>query len=138
VLAAAAYGTLAIGLATDRFAFSFMPEPGRVPLILAMLCGTLPYFAADEWLTRGAGAPHGAYAATKILFLASLALAIALNLQRLFFLVIIIPAILALFVIYGLFSAWTYERTLHPLVGAVANALAFAWAIAVTFPIVSR
>ena len=40
-----------------------------------MLAGTLPYFVADEWLTRGAGAPRGAYALTKLCFLLSLALA---------------------------------------------------------------
>jgi hypothetical protein len=48
--------------------------------------------------------------------------------------VIIVPPILAFFVVYGLFSRWAY----HPLVGAAANAFAFAWAIAVTFPVVSR
>jgi len=40
--------------------------------------------------------------------------------------------------VYGLFSGWAYHRTYHPMVGALANAIAFAWAIAVTFPAVSR
>ena len=44
--------------------------------------------------------------------------------------------ILLFLIIYGLFSTWAYRRTWHPLVGALANALAFAWAIAVTFPVV--
>jgi len=134
----AAYSILAIGLPIDAYVTSFLPTPGRAPLILAILCGTLPYFAADEWLTRGPGAPRGAYAMTKLCFLLSLALAIGLNLPRLFFLIIIVPVILAFFVVYGLFSTWAYRRTRHPLVGALANALAFAWAIAVTFPLVSR
>jgi hypothetical protein len=86
---------------------------------------------------RRPGARWG-YAATKLCFLLSLALAVALNLQRLFFLIIIIPAILLFFVVYGLFSGWAYRRTNHPLVGASANALVFAWAIAVTFPLVGR
>lgn len=136
--ALAAYSILAIGLPIDAYVTSFLPTPGRAPLILAILCGTLPYFAADEWLTRGPGAPRGAYALTKLCFLLSLALAIELNLPRLFFLIIIVPVILAFFVVYGLFSTWAYRRTRHPLVGALANALAFAWAIAVTFPLVSR
>jgi Serine aminopeptidase, S33 len=137
-LAVAAYGTFAMGLPLDRFATSFLPIPERVPLVLALLAGTLPYFVADEWVTRGAGAPRWGYAATKLCFLLSLALAVALNLQRLFFLIIIIPAILLFFVIYGLFSGWAYRRTRDPFVGALANALIFAWAIAVTFPLVSR
>jgi predicted alpha/beta-hydrolase family hydrolase len=137
-LAAAAYATFALGLPADRFVVGFVPGAERLPLLAAMLAGTLPYFTADEWLTRGPGAPRGAYAATKILFLASLAAAIALNLAALFFLAIIVPAILAFFVVYGLFSRWIYQRTGHPFAGAAANAFAFAWAIAVTFPVVSR
>ena len=102
-----------------------------------MLVGTLPYFLADEWLTRGAGAPRGAYAFTKLCFLVSLAIAVALNLEKLFFLIIIAAVILLFFVIYGLFSAWTYRATRHPLIGGCSNALAFAWAIAVTFPLLT-
>jgi hypothetical protein len=65
-------------------------------------------------------------------------LAVALNLDELFFMLIIIPAILVMFIVYGLFSRWIYRGTQHPLVASLANALAFAWAIAVTFPVVSR
>ena len=133
----ATYGILVLGVPVDRYLSSFLPTEPRLPLILAMLAGTLPYFAADEWLTRGAGAPLGGYAVTKLCFLLSLALAIALDLERLFFLIIIVPAILLLFLIYGLLAGWAYGRTHHPLVGGLANALVFAWAIAVTFPVVA-
>jgi pimeloyl-ACP methyl ester carboxylesterase len=136
VAAVAAYSILALGLPLDRYVTSFVPTPGRLPLILAMLAGTAPYFIADEWATRGASAPWGGYAVTKLLFAASLLLAVTLNLQRLFFLIIIVPVILIFFIVYGLFSAWAFRRTQHPLVGGLANALAFAWAIAVTFPTV--
>jgi hypothetical protein len=136
---ASGYALLAIGVPLDRYVFNVDPGPGlgRLPLIAAMYCGTLTYFWADEWLTRGPAAPPGAYLVTKICFLLSLVLAIALNLHRLFFLVIIVPAILALFVVYGLFSRWSFRQTGQPLVGAFANALAFACFIAVTFPRVS-
>jgi len=136
--AASAYLLLGFGLPTDAYLAAFWPPPERLPLAAAMLAGTLPYFLADEWVTRGAGAPPLAYALTKLCFLASLAAAIALNLAELFFLAIIVPAILAFFVVFGLASGWIYRRTLHPLPGAAANALVFAWAIAATFPIVQR
>lgn len=136
-VAVAAYSLLAIMVPTDRYLTAFLPAPWRLPLIAALFAGTLAFFLADEWLTRGEGAPRGAYAATKMLFLVSLVVAVTLNLEKLFFLVIIIPAILALFVVYGLFSGWSYRRTGHPWVAAIANALAFAWAMAVTFPIVA-
>jgi len=135
-LALVAYGILAIGLATDCYVFNFMPGPGRLPLVFAMLCGTLPYFVSDEWLTRTATGARGAYPFTKACFLVSLVIAIVLNPARLFFLVIIVPMILAFFVIYGLFTGWAYQRTHEAIVGGLANAFICAWAVAVTFPVI--
>ena len=136
---AAVIGFAAVALVwpVDRFVTSFVPGPGRVVLVLAMLCGTLPFFLADEWATRGAGAGRFAYPASKIAFLLSLSLAVGLDLRRLFFLVIIVPVIALVFAVFGLFSAWIYRRTGHPLVAAVANAAVFAWAIGVTFPLLA-
>jgi len=65
------------------------------------------------------------------------ALAVVLDLERLFFLIIITPVIVAFLVVYGLFSSWAYRATGHPAVGALANALAFAIAIGATFPILT-
>ena len=137
ILLVTAYAVLAIGVPVDRYIFNVRPEAGRLVLILAMCAGTLPYFLADEWLTRDAAAPRGAYVVSKICFLLSLVLAIALNPQRLFFLAIIVPAVLLLFVVYGLFSRWAGRATGHPAVAAAANALAFGCFIAVTFPLVA-
>lgn len=133
-----AYSLLALGLPLDTYVVSFMPGTWRLPLIAALIAGTLPYFLADEWLTRRLAPMRGAYVLTKFCFLLSLVIAVALNLERLFFLVIIVPAILLLFGVYGLFSAWVNQRTGHPLLAAIANAVVFAWFIAVTFPVVSR
>ncbi len=135
VLAVAFYSVAVIGYPIDHYVTSFTPVAGRVPLFFAMLAGMLPYFLTDEWLTRGQHARHGAYAATKALFLVSLAVAVALNLEKLFFLAIIVPVILIFFLVYGLFSSWVYRRTGHPFVAAIANAIAFAWALAATFPV---
>jgi pimeloyl-ACP methyl ester carboxylesterase len=132
------YESGGFGAPIDAYAFSFFPIQARVPLIAAVACGTVPYFIADEWLTRGRLARRGAYAFTKFCFLLSLAIAVVLNPQKLFFLAIIVPAILLLFFAFGLISRWSYRRTNHPLVGALANAALFAWAIAVTFPMIVR
>jgi hypothetical protein len=133
-----AYNIIAFGLPVDAYVFSFLPIPARIPMIAAIACGTLPYFIADEWLTRGTSARPGAYPLTKFCFLLSLAIAVALNPMKLFFLVIIVPAILLLFLAFGLVSRWAYAATHHPLPGAFANAAVFAWAIAVTFPMIVR
>jgi pimeloyl-ACP methyl ester carboxylesterase len=136
--AVAAYNIIAFGLPIDAYVFSFLPIPARFPLIAAIACGTLPYFIADEWLTRGKNAKRGAYALTKFCFLLSLAIAVALNPMKLFFLVIIVPAILLLFVTYGLIGRWSYAATRHPLPGALGNAAVFAWGMGVTFPMIVR
>ena len=136
IMMATTFAVLAIGVPVDRYIFNVQPDAGRLPLMLAMCAGTLPYFLADEWLTRSTAAAPGAYFVSKLCFLLSLVLAIVLNPSRLFFLAIIVPAILLLFIVYGLFSRWAWHRSGHPAVGAVANALAFGCFIAVTFPLV--
>lgn len=137
-IAVCAYSLLALGWVLNAYVISFMPGPWRLLLVAAVMAGTLPYFVADEWLTRRLAPLRGAYPATKVCFLLSLVIAVALNLEKLFFLIIAIPAILLLFAIYGLFSGWINRRTGQPLVAAMSNALVFAWYIAVTFPVVSR
>jgi dienelactone hydrolase len=136
--AVAGYAILAVGLPIDRFFISFWPIPERLPLIAALFAGTLPFFLADEWLTRGPGHARGAYPATKAAFLVSLMAAAGLDIEQLFFLFIIVPVMVLFFVVFGLFSRWSYKATGHPAVAGVANALIFAWAIAVTFPMVQQ
>jgi pimeloyl-ACP methyl ester carboxylesterase len=137
-LAVAGFSILALGLAADAFVTAFVPPPHRLWLVPAMLCGTLPWFLADEWATRGEGAARLAYPATKLAFLLSLLLAVALDPPRLFFLIIIVPVMLVFLTIYGLFSRWSYRATNTPLPAALGNALALAWAMAATFPMVAR
>ena len=126
VLAFAAFGAIGLGWTIDSYVTSFVPVAARVPLILAMLGGTLAYFLSDEWLTRGVNAACGAYPASKFAFILSLALAVVLDFERLFFLVIIVPIIAIIFLIYGLFSRWSYRATGHPLVAGTVSAIAFA------------
>ncbi|MDP3409854.1 alpha/beta hydrolase [Bosea sp. (in: a-proteobacteria)] len=137
-LALLLFGLVALAWPIHSYVTAFVPTGHRLPLFAATLVGTLIYFLADEWLTRGAGAARGAYLASKLAFLVSLGLAVALDFQRLFFLLIIVPVIVLFFLVYGLFSAWAFRRSGHPFMAGIANAFAFAWAIAATFPLVAR
>ncbi len=136
-LAVTAYGFVAVFFPIDAYVTSFLPGPERWPLVAALLAGTLLYFLCDEWLTRGRGAARAAYPASKLAFLVSLTIAIALDFQRLFFLILILPFIALFFIAYGLFSGWAYRRAGHPFAGGIANAISFAWAIGVFFPLVA-
>lgn len=129
-----AYTALAIVMPIDRYFTSLVLGSERLLSFAAISVGTLVYFWADEWLLRGSGAPRGASFMSKVAFFASLVLAIALNLSELFFLVIIVPAIIAFFAVFGLLLSWQHDRTGHPLPGVVTAGLAFAWAIAAIFP----
>lgn len=125
----------------DRYAFPFWPTADRVAVVPVMALALLPWFLADEWLTRGrpdgtgSGARAVAYAATKVIFVASLALAVALDTERLFFLLIVAPVILVFFLLYGMVSEVSMRRTGHPFVAGAGIAGALAWSIAVSFPL---
>lgn len=135
--AVALYAIIALGSAVDAYGTSFVVTPERAPLFVAMAFGALLYFIADERLTRGVGRRRTAsYAIAKLLFVGSLAAAVALDLERLFFLIIIAPIILACFAVFGLFGAWTLRRTGDPWVAGAGVGIAVAYAIAATFPIV--
>ncbi|MBS0643232.1 MAG: alpha/beta fold hydrolase [Proteobacteria bacterium] len=116
---------------------NFLPPVDRIPLLVAMLIGTTAFFLSTEWLTRGEGSARFGYAAAKVALIVSLSIAVALDFERLFFLLIIVPLIIVFFIIYGLFSDWAYRRTRHPFVAGIATAVAFAWAIGVTFPLLA-
>lgn len=130
------YGTLAAGFAIDRYAFNLAPADGRSPLIAAMAVATLAWFLSEAWLATATSAPRAAGVITRGAFLLSLALSVALDFRGLFFLLIILPAILALFLVQGLMARWSLRATGRAWIGALGGAIGFAWAIAVTFPAV--
>ncbi|MEO1469237.1 MAG: alpha/beta hydrolase [Pseudomonadota bacterium] len=143
-LAAGAVGgwvLLVFALTLHRHAFPFVPTPDRALIIPVLALALIPWFLADEWLTRaapggtGTGARALAYAATKVVFVLSLALAVFLDTERLFFLMIVAPVILVFFLVYGCISQWAMRATGHPFVAAGGIALALAWSIAVSFPL---
>jgi hypothetical protein len=75
------------------------------------------------------------YATSKVIFLFSLGLAVLLDFEGLFFLLIIVPIVMLFFLVHGFLSHWTVARTGSPLVAGLGNAFAFAWALGVTFPL---
>ncbi len=126
---------LGLGWAVDAHFTSLAPTPVRLPLLVPLLAGTLAFFLTDEWLTRHASRARGAALASKLAFLVSLGLAVGLDLERLFFLILIVPVMVPIFVVFGLISGWTYRASGHPFVGGFATAVALAMAIGATFPL---
>ena len=133
-LAVAAFGVVVFGGALDRYVASFQPVGGRVAVVVAMMAGTVPFMLSDAVLTEGGRAALWRVLLVRGASLGSLGLAIALNFERLFFLIIILPIILLFFVLFGTVGGWVGRATWRPAVAGIGLGLFLAWALGVTFP----
>jgi len=134
-LALALYGIFVFGGALDRYVASFMPHIGRLPIIAATALGAVAYMLADSRLAEAGNAPWWRILLQRTAFLASLAFAVWLDTERLFFLLIILPVIVVFYAIFGMMGGWVGRRTASPLAEGLGTGLILAWAIAVTFPL---
>lgn len=132
--ALAAYGIFVLGGALDRYVASFWPIEPRLWIIAVVAVGAVPYMIGDSLVTEGGRARLWRVVAARAAFIASLGLAVALDFERLFFLLIIIPVIVLFFAIFGLMGAWVGRRTGSPCAVGLAFGLLLAWAIGVSFP----
>ncbi|MFO7757140.1 MAG: alpha/beta fold hydrolase [Roseovarius sp.] len=132
ILALLVWGLGVFGLALDRYGANFWPTPERLTIIAALCLGALPFMLADAVLTRGAVLWQRL--AARALFLASLALAVLLDTERLFFLAMIAPVVLLFFLVYGLMGRWVAARAGAASAG-IALGLILAWALGVSFPL---
>lgn len=124
-----------IGWLLDRYVASFLPTSGRVLIIAGIALGAVPYLIADAVLTEGGRAALWRVVVARGGFLLSLMTAVALNFERLMFLLIILPVILLFFLIFGTMSGWIGRRTGLPAVAGAGFGLMLAWALGVTFPL---
>lgn len=135
-LTVAAYGILAFGGAIDRYVTSFLPGVERLPVIALIAMGTLPYMMSDMLLAEGGRAPVWRVLLSRTVFLASLAVAVALNPDRLLFLLLVIPLIIVFFITFGVMGGWIGRRTLSPTIPGIGLGIILAWSLGVTFPMV--
>lgn len=133
-LALAAWGIGVFGLALDQVGASFVPNAGRWPIIGAVALGALPFMLGDAVATAGGAAPLWQRLVVRAGFLGSLALAVALDFEGLFFLVLIIPIILLFFLLFGTMGGWVGRRA-GPLASGLGLGLVLAWSIGVSFPL---
>lgn len=133
-LALAAYGIFVFGGAIDRYVASFMPHVGRLPIIAAIAVGAVLYMLADAILCEAGRARWWRVIVARMAFLVSLGIAVALDFERLFFLLIILPVIVIFYLIFGLMGGWVGRRTRAPFAPGLGMGLTLAWALGVTFP----
>jgi hypothetical protein len=120
------------GFALDRYGANFWPTGQRLWIIAALAIGTLPFMLGDSLLASGA--PLWQRIAARVVFLGSLAIAIVLDFDRLFFLAMIAPVILLFWLTIGAIGR-AFSRRLGPISAGVALGLVLAWALGVSFPL---
>jgi hypothetical protein len=123
-----------LGFVLDRYAANFLPSPARVWVVLLMTLGGVLFFVADARLS------HRASRTRRVLlhggFLVSLGVAVALDFEGLFFLVMIAPVVVLFYLVFGTLGHAVSARA-GPLAPGVVLGLMLAWALGVSFPMFS-
>lgn len=133
-LALAVFGIGVFGMLLDRYAASFVPHAGRVVIIAAIVPGAVLAMWADAVLTQATRAKLWQRAVVRGAFLGSLGVAVALDFERLFFLVLIFPVILLFYGTFGMMGRWVGRRTGSSLAVGIGLGVLLGWALGVTFP----
>ena len=135
VLVTAAFGIAGFGYALNEFVANFWPTGPRWPVVAAMCLGAVPFLMADAVLTDGGRTPLGRRIVVRSVAILSLGLAVALDFERLMFLVIVLPVIVLFFVLFGALGAWIARASHRTLATGAGLGLFLGWALAVTFPL---
>ncbi|MEJ6393344.1 alpha/beta fold hydrolase [Gymnodinialimonas sp. 2305UL16-5] len=133
-LALAVFGLGLFGLLMDRYVASFFPHMGRVAIIAAIVPGAVLAMWGDAVLTRATAASLWQRIVVRGAFLGSLGFAVALDFERLFFLVLIFPVVLLFYGTFGMMGRWVGRRTGSTLAVGLGLGLLLGWALGVSFP----
>lgn len=119
------------GFALDRYAANFWPTSDRLWIMVAIGLGAIPYMLADAILTNRA--PFLQRLVLRGGFLASLGIAVALDFEDLFFLIMIAPVIVLFYIVFGAMGRQASLRS-GPLASGLSLGLLLAWTLGVSFP----
>ncbi|MFW5655278.1 MAG: alpha/beta hydrolase [Roseicyclus sp.] len=103
--------------------------------LAAILPGAILAMLADAVLLEAGRARLWRRWAARALFLGSLGLAVTLDFERLFFLLIILPVILLFYLSFGLMGGWVGRRTGSVAAMGLGLGIILGWSLGVTFPL---
>lgn len=130
------WGILVFGLALDRYAASFWPSAARLPIIVALALGTIPFMIADSLVTQAGRGAVWRRVFARIAVFASLILAAVIDPDQLTFVVIVLPVFMLFYVVHGLMGRWVARQS-GALAAGLGLGLCLAWALGVSFPLFS-
>ncbi|MFP7672015.1 alpha/beta hydrolase [Marivita sp. S0852] len=125
------WGIGVFGLALDRYGANFFPVAERLPIIAALAMGAVPFMMADALVAWKASVWRRI--ASRVAIIVSLGIAVALDFEGLFFLIMIAPVIVLFFLVHGAMGR-AFAKRAGPLTGGLALGLILAWALGVSFP----
>lgn len=120
------------GFALDRYAANFWPTAGRLWIIAVIGIGAVPYMLADAILA--AQSSFWQRLMFRLGFIGSLILAVVLDFEGLFFLIMIAPVMVLFYLIFGTVGR-AAARVSGPLAPGLALGIVLAWALGVSFPL---
>ena len=124
------WGLAVFGFAIDRYAASFVPTVQRLGIIAALALGAVPFMLADSMVAVGGWRRLVA----RLTFVASLTAAAFMDLERLLFVLIILPVIVPFFLVLGPLGRWVARRSGAGAAG-LGLGIILAWALGVSFPL---
>ena len=131
----ALFGLALFGGILDRYVASFWPSGQRWLVLAAILPGAVLAMLADATLLQGGAAHWVRRFGLRLAFLASLGVAVALDFERLMFLLIILPVIVLFYLTFGIMGSFVGRRTGAPMAMGLGLGVILAWALAATFPV---
>ncbi len=134
-LGVAAFGILIVGAVLDRYVANFILSDGRWLIFAALLPGAVLAMLADATLIQAGQAQPWRRIAARAGFLVSLGIAVALDPERLFFLVLVMPVILLFYLTFGVIGGWVGRRSGSAFAMGIGLGIILAWALAATFPL---
>ena len=128
------WGLGLFGLVLDRYVANFFPTNPRIAIIAAIALGTILALLAEAALTQVGSATFRRKTAVRLSFLGSLGIATALDFERLFFVLLILPLIALFYASFGVMGGWVGRRSGTVITVGIGLGLCLGWALGVSFP----
>jgi hypothetical protein len=131
----ALYLAATAGVSLNLSIFVLTPVAARIPGIVSLVLMALPFFYVQESLARGRSArpAWGYWTAGAVGW--ALAAIIGLLLGAPFFIVLVLPALVALLAITAYLGSVVYRACRIPLAGAMLQALCVGWVLGLVGPL---
>lgn len=137
VFALSAYALLTLGVPAHLALVNFELSGIRIVIMPVVTLCLFVFFTADEALIARPSSAQRIilYSISRLFVLVSLVVAIFV-LRAPFFLALLVPVFVLLFIWHGFYAHWLQQRVYAPWIAGWVNALVYAWFVSAVFPVV--